>query len=80
MQRHAVKAHGHIPKDHRGSGEPPMAGDSLGNHAAVLQKVPQAAGGPSRAVAHAGRVSEPLAKHWNHNLGTVKNLGSNFQV
>ena len=43
MQRHAVKAHGHIPKDHRGSGEPPMAGDSLGNHAAVLQKVPQAA-------------------------------------
>ena len=40
--------HGHVHKDHRGSGGPPMAGNSLGDHAEVLQKVPQAASGPDR--------------------------------
>ena len=36
-----------IQKDHRGSGGSSMAGDILG-HTEVLQKMPQAAGGPDR--------------------------------
>ena len=44
VQLHTLKAHGHILKDHRGSDKLPVARDSLGDHAEVLQKVPQAAG------------------------------------
>ena len=43
MRLYTLKAHGHIPKDHRGSDKLPMARDSLGDHAGVLQKVSQAA-------------------------------------
>ena len=41
---YTLKAHSHILKDHRGSDKLPVARDSLGDHAEVLQKVPQAAG------------------------------------